>query len=49
MQRQEPRSKPEQPPEQDSAEDEMGSEHATPPIDEDMSGSVNAAVPETDD
>jgi hypothetical protein len=49
MQPEERRSEPEPTPEQESTEGETGPETATPPIDEDVAGSVNAAVPDTDE
>jgi hypothetical protein len=44
----EPQSKPEPTAPPGSTEDERP-EPVTPPIDEDMAGSVNAAVPDTDE
>ena len=49
MQREEPRVEPEAAREQDPANGETGSERATPPIDEDVAGSVNAAVPDIEE
>jgi hypothetical protein len=44
-----PRSEPEPTPAEGSTEGETGPEPAMPPIDEDVAGSVNAAVPDTDE
>jgi hypothetical protein len=51
MQPEEPRVEPDPAAEEGAAENERarGPEPATPPIDEDVAGSVNAAVPDTDE
>jgi hypothetical protein len=49
MQPEEPRTQVEPAVEEDAGEDQTGPEPATPPIDEDVAGSVNAAVPDTDE
>jgi hypothetical protein len=49
MQPEEPRTETEPAAEQDEKDGDSRSEPPTPPIDEDIAGSVNAAVPDTED
>jgi hypothetical protein len=49
MQLEEARAETEPAAEQDATEGETRSEPTMPPIDEDVAGSVNAAVPDTDE
>ena len=49
MQPEEPRAEPEPAAEQDPSNGDSTSELATPPIDEDVMGSVNAAVPDIEE
>jgi hypothetical protein len=46
---QEQRSEPERPSERDAEGEAKITEPGTPPIDDDLAGSVNAALPEADD
>lgn len=49
MQPEEPQAETEPAAAEDPVNAEAGSEPATPPIDEDVTGSVNAAVPDADE